>query len=908
MTQKKKKKKAGQAPKKPAAPEKPKKTRKAEKPAKTDVEVSKTRLPLERLSMRYRVLMAVGLLLLAVCVLYPELVFQNKVFLAGDVETAASFATPIDREIEARRLYPLWNPFLFSGMPSFGSLSYNPYVYPVNFLTGLLAKYLHFPNFTWLLFHVFLLGLGVFLLLMDRGVHFLIAAGAGILMMWMPNHVAVGAYGHGTQMSAVAYIPFALLLWDRIWRGKPLMIHASALVIVLGLQLLRAHIQISYYTFALLGLHLLFFGTLKIRQAVTGKTDPEYPTVIGFLRRLLRREGLSSTRVGNYETLDLLVVFGLVVLFALVISSVIFLPVRDYAQYSIRGASEAGGLDYEYATSWSLHPLESLTFIVPFSFGFGRGTYHGHMPFTDYPNYLGLVVVMFAVCAALIARTRFVWFLLFVVVVSTLVSFGKHLPILYNPLFKWLPYFNKFRVPVMVLIVQQIAFVLLFALGISAVVKTKAETLRRPALWCGIAAVGMLIVVVLTYGYWTGGFVDAVAKNIRAVRSTAEQLQFAGLAGNYLFRDLLKFSLILLILSGVVLLYGRRTIGAGLLTMLIIGVALVDAYVVDLHILHPERLYPKNMYNEDQLKIIKDKTVRDRFLERDGVIEFLEQDRSRHIGESREEGEMIESPLQREDLYRVFPAFHPAAPLRGADFRTNRYMNFGISSVGGYHAAKLSIYDDFVKALGTAVQNSNYHLLHMLDVQYVITSHPFEDVPFFEPVWQGSDYRGARKYIYRNQRALPRVFFVDRYRVHSPDEILNLLPSLPAADGTDLLEMALLEERPKIEPVSKVGAQARIKHYGFNEIRIDANLPNPAILMLSEVFYPRWKVLVDGEAGEIIKANYILRAVALPEGQHEIVFRYDTSLLRKGLFLSVAAFGAMLLILLISGLRLFRGS
>ncbi|MEJ2720509.1 MAG: hypothetical protein P8181_05135, partial [bacterium] len=167
--------------------------------------------------------------------------------------------------------------------------------------------------------------------------------------------------------------------------------------IILGLQLLRAHVQISYYTFGLIGLHMVFFGVLKIRQALTGKTDPEYPTVIGFFKRALHREGAPARRVGVHETFDLLVILAVVVVLALMISAVVFLPVEDFAKYSIRGASESGGLDYEYATSWSLHPLETLTFIVPWAFGFGKATYYGHMPFTDYPNYVGVVVLIFAV-------------------------------------------------------------------------------------------------------------------------------------------------------------------------------------------------------------------------------------------------------------------------------------------------------------------------------------------------------------------------------------------------------------------------------------------------------------------------------------------------------------------------------
>lgn len=242
------------------------------------------------LRLRYQILISVFILIAGICVLYPEIVFQNKMFIAGDVESAVSLSTPIKEGMKEGE-YPQWNPHLFSGMPSYGSLSYLPHVYPVTFLTGFLVTHLKFPAFTWLLFHIFLLGLGVWLLLFDRGVHFLVAAGVGVLMMWMPNHVAVGVHGHGSQANAVGYIPFALFFWDRLWRGKGVMLNASVLVILLGFQFLRAHLQISYYTFALIGLHLIFFGFLKIRDTFTASGVSYDRPVFSFLKDTYERGG-----------------------------------------------------------------------------------------------------------------------------------------------------------------------------------------------------------------------------------------------------------------------------------------------------------------------------------------------------------------------------------------------------------------------------------------------------------------------------------------------------------------------------------------------------------------------------------------------------------------------------------------
>jgi hypothetical protein len=801
--------------------------------------------------------------------LYPELVFEDKMFVAGDVEAALSLSTPI-KEGMSKGEYPQWNPYLFSGMPSYGSLSYVPHVYPVTVLTGFLITYLKFPNFTWLLFHIFLLGLGVWLLLVDRGVHFLVAAGVGVLMMWMPNHVAVGVHGHGSQASAVGYIPFVLFFWDRLWRGKGVTVNASALVILLGFQFLRAHLQISYYTFALIGLHLVFFGALKIRDAFRLARGPEEGPVFGFLKGAYDRGGAAAKRAALVDVGGAVVVLALIVVGALLISAVLFLPVQDYAKHSIRGASQAGGLDYDYATSWSLHPTETLTFIVPFAFGFGKSFYYGHMPFTDYANYVGVVIAFFV-------RTRFSWFLFGIVVVTTFVAFGKHLPVIYNPLFEFLPYFNKFRVPVMVLIIQQLALVLLCGLGLSAVFSVDEQRGRKRAMWGMLASAGVLLVVLVTYSYWTNGFAESIAARIRNVRSAREQIEMAQLAGGFLFSDLVKFSLLLLATTSLLWLFFKRRLAALPFVLVVLGVALLDLYLVNRHIIHPEKLF-----RLPQLGVIKDKSEGSRVLEPDALIEFLQ---------------------AQEGYYRIFPMTHPSAAIFG-DFRTNRYMNFGISSIGGYHPAKLKIYEEFLQSLAPMLQQGNVQMVNMLNVRYLVTSNPLPENSVFKPVWRGVNYQGEEKIVYENLQALPRIFFVDQYEVRPGTQALSGL----ATDATlDVSATVLLEEDPSVSPVSAEGAAATISEYRLNEIRVDATLPSAAILVLSEIYYPSWRVWIDGQPGEVIRANHILRAVALPAGRHEVVFRYDMSLLKKSLTISVITFSAALIVLLVAvGSNLWR--
>ena len=144
-----------------------------------------------------------------------------------------------------------------------------------------------------------------------------------------------------------------------------------------GLQLLRAHVQIVYYTWLAVGLYCLLFLAMK---------SAEVPAVKTRLRRV--------------------VYVGLALAVALAFGSVLYLPVHDYSVYSSRGAVEGGGMEFSRATDWSFSPVEMMTFLVPSWLGFGGSTYWGSMPFTDYPNYMGILPLFLAFLGLIFVRRR----------------------------------------------------------------------------------------------------------------------------------------------------------------------------------------------------------------------------------------------------------------------------------------------------------------------------------------------------------------------------------------------------------------------------------------------------------------------------------------------------------------------
>ncbi|MBN1163421.1 MAG: YfhO family protein [Candidatus Krumholzibacteriota bacterium] len=778
-----------------------------------------------------RGLMVAVLLIVLLCVLLPEIIFQNKIFMVPDTQAPLSFATVGKKALE-EGIYPLWNPYLFCGMPSYSSVSYTPYVYPPSYVAFLLHK-IGFPEMIWLLLHLWLAGIGMYLLLRSFAVRGSVSLLAAMIFIIMPNYLATAANGHGSQACAVAYMPWAFLFIRNIMLGKNRFRNSALLAITLGFQMLRGHIQISYYTYLIMGAVFLLESGYHYRA--------------GRKREIL---------------LNLGCVIGVFVL-ALGIAAVLVFPVREYAAYSIRGGGggSGGGVDYGYATSWSLHPRELMTFIFPWAAGYGKATYWGEMPFTDYPNYLGIGTFIFSVMALFLVRNRWKWFLFVIAALSTGISFGRFFPLLYDLLFKFLPYFNKFRVPVMILIVQQLSTVVLMGLGLEAYLRLHSQDglprlLRPDRMKWILAAVGIIFALVLVF---QGSVRDGLLQNPTVGRKVNQQ--WINLAADAYAKDLVRTLFFLVAVGAVLYLASLRKIPSSVMMISLAAIALIDLYTVDVGVVNPQKVW-----NTENVRIIKSKGDREVFSKPTPAMEFLKKDDS---------------------LFRIFPV--PAAQpgrwgLSLFPFSDNSYMMSGIFSIGGYHAAKLQNYQNLMELMFQRVNQGSFphQILDMLAVKYFVSIYPlFKDNSPYPLVYQGD-----RAYIYENPGALPRFFFVDKFRVINKEHALGELVS-PAFDPR---REVLLEKRPPGRVESASGSTVEIVDYKLNSFDLKVRVEKPCLLVLSEIFYPHWRARVDGREMEILKADYCLRALSLPAGEHEVTFRFYSPVLRVSLIASLISF------------------
>ena len=391
---------------------------------------------------------AVVLALLTV-LFFHEVSVGGKTFVSPDATAPAGFVRIGEQSLWKDHVYPLWNPFVFLGMPSFASGAYNPLIYPPDWPIALVQKVVPLPDMTWMLLYYFLGGFFFFLLAREWGARPEGALLGAVAFAFVPNLVAVGSHGHGSQLVDSAYLPLLVWLASR-WLRRGSLTDLGWLALAGGFQFLRGHLQVCVYTW-------MAVGMLVVVDVIAALRTPSQ-----LLPRLLR-----AAAVGAAAALA----FGLAGFYNL--------PLKDYSQYSIRGTGDAaGGVGIPYATAWSMAPYELGALVVPNAVGFGGATYWGAMPFTDYPNaYIGVVAMLLA--ALMFARfggAARVWAVL-LGVFALLVSFGSHFP-LYGFLYDHLPQFNKFRVPVMVILLFHFAVALGMAWGWTNVLEADDEKRR----------------------------------------------------------------------------------------------------------------------------------------------------------------------------------------------------------------------------------------------------------------------------------------------------------------------------------------------------------------------------------------------------------------------------------------------
>lgn len=789
-------------------------------------QVSKESGPKQLLSEKQKLIASILVIIVLILGYYYPIAFEGKEPPASDRLAWMGSSHSIQQARDEGGATPLWANNIFAGMPSYLISLKAPFEQPAKWIIRLAEAVIN-----WRIVYYALGGLGMFFLMRFLGVSYFASLLASLVFTWWPYLIGLLDAGHNTKLRTIMLVPFVLLTFLHLMR-KPGVLNMSLFAVAFSLCILANHYQITFYAIML----LLALGLMHVVPLIRRRAWKEAGV----------RTGLSLAAI------------------ALAVGTAAFptVLVSEYTDYSIRGGTgQAGseGLGIDYATGWSFYPGEMATFLMPKFYGGtsseqydgdeapqlkGRAIpgYWGPMLFTSSTHYFG-VVTMFLVIVALALRWRepLVVTLAAVALVAMLLSFGKHFPPLYRLFFEFVPFFNKFRVPSMILVLVHWTFAILAGLGFASLL---SDDVKDTTFKVVLGVLGAFLVAGLVPFIFNAAF--SFTRPDELQRFQPQVLEILKIARLDLMRqDALRMLLILAGLLGLTFSFFRKVLPRNAFAIAIMVLVAIDLFSVN-------NRFMKTLVKRNDIEQHFAETETDRFLSRDG------------------------------GHFRILPL--------GRLYEDNRW-SYHHQSIGGYHPAKLRIIQDINESClyrgnapgfgNSANLPLNWNVVRMLNTKYVLANGALQHASL-SPVFTDEANKIA---VYRVEDTLPRLFSVGKTEVIKDRDARFARLNEPGFDPAD---SAILEKELADTIVRPEHFEANITDYQPNLIRATANSDQQTLLVLSEMYYPEgWQAFVGGTETEIFKTNHVLRSVVLPAGNHEIEFRmapksYTASLWIKG--------------------------
>ena len=741
-----------------------------------------------------------------------KMVLYNEIPMANDLVAHKPIAKWTETVNESSDEFPQWFPNLFSGMPSYGG-----YIYTPGDPTKSILNLLFFNRGVKIWFYLTLGGLGLFYFLRQMNVSILSSNFAAVVSCLTPYAFGLINAGHMNKIYAMAFIPWVLIGAFKVIK-KPSLKTVLFLSLVSALQLWVNHPQIVFYTWMVIG----FYWVWELGFSVKEKSFSSQ---------------VSGKQIGG-------ILGGLFL--ALLMVSDPYIDIYEFQKHSNRGAKSVldqtgqteSGTDWNYATQWSFHPKETISFIFPYHYGLQNystrdlksAAYWGFMPFTQSTHYLGLVAIIFAILGALLRKpdkdNLFFWVTTVLVLVT---GFGSFFPILFKPFYSILPFFSKFRIPSMIYVLLAVTIPVLAAKGMDTFLeKTEEKDSFKKALYVtgGIAGISILFLMM-----GESIFDFSVAKDARFSPAIISQLQNVRIE---LFQKGL-FLALAVSLGSLGLIWGliQKKINKEIFGYMLIGLAVFDLWIINVEFLH---LKPsKNM---------------DLLFREDPVVNYLKTDK---------------------DHFRIFPA---------DELNSNKYSYWNLESIGGYRPIKLRIYQDLMDAKGF----NRPHILDMLNVKYVLTNKRINN-PDFVPVDRVNG-------IYLNKNVLPKAWIVGNVKSVTTQRE-SLMETL--LNGFDPSNSAIILNYKGEQLKGFALGQVEVISRTENKIEMKSQSETGGLLVLSEIYYqPSWRAFVNGEETHVYQTNHVLRSVKIPAGKSEIIFEYNDRNWKNKRLLSRVSFIAVL--------------
>lgn len=779
------------------------------------------------------------ILFVVLAFLYKPMVFKGMEPGGSDIVSGIGKTHQLDVWKEKTGEYPLWNPFMFGGMPRYHRVG--PQVWSVD---TLLNK-LDFLG-DWRLWFFLAGALGVFLLVKYLGMSAAVGMVAATAFVLMPHFQALIVVGHFSKFRALMWMPYVLLT-GLMFVQRRTILSALLFIMALALQFRTQHYQIMFYTLLL----VLFM-------------------VLPFIYDLIKQKQWKF--IGKLAGLSV----GVGVLTILIVSQNL-LTIQEYTPHSTRGghaisienqensnqtSKEAKGVGFDYATNWSYSVSELWNLIIPKFHGGTSNelytgdavpqlrnrklpTYWGSMPFTQSYEYLGIVIVFLGLVGIIFQwHRKEVKSLTILTGLALLMALGKHFAPLYRLFFYYVPYFDKFRVPMMILTLVMFNMSVLAAFGLSFLLKMdyrSKETTQKIYILSGIFVVFVLIPLLFGSSF-------SLSKSGEAQRFGQQGEQIVEMLKKVrleMLRDSALKSLIFLLLGVLgIFTVQKKWITSQALPVIFLLIIAVDLLILDAHYLDDNFIDPQRI-EQRQYQLTR-------------VDRAIQKDKS---------------------LYRVFPV--------GQLFEDTHWTYY-YQSIGGYSPAKLQEIQEirennlYVNVTGNVP--INWNMVDMLNGKYVISN---QQLPSSRLRLIAAD-KDRKLYAYLNKDVLPRAFFVNNYQVIK-DGVKRLRFMNTAA--FDPGKTAILEQEPETAIKAPDSTYVEFTEYRPDRIGLRAYTDRPALLVLSEIYYPEgWRATLDGEERlKIYKTDHLLRSVILPAGEHQITMTFRPRAYYAGVRISLVS-------------------
>ncbi|OPC34742.1 YfhO family protein [Elizabethkingia miricola] len=683
------------------------------------------------------------------------------------------------------------------------------------------------------------------------------------------------AAGHNGKVHTIAYFAPLVASILLVYIRRNYFWGFVATTLFMALQIMANHPQMTYYLFIGLG----FFFLSELLRAILKTKDYKHFFI--------------STAV-----------VGIAMVLGLGMNSQRMLSNAEYVKETVRGKQilkssggqkDTQGMDKGSITMWSYGVTETLNLFIPRLMGgasqeegsdkmteklqqlvqenatsqeevnnmmkglTGSLTYWGDQPGTSGPAYQGAIVVFLAILGFFFAWPKYRWWILGASVLTIMLAWGSNFMPLTDFFIDYVPVYNKFRAPSSILVVVELLFPFIAIIGLYRFFtdeKLTAEYKQKVLTYTTGGVVGITLILIL------------FGKTILGFHTDLEGQYLPSYILDYLvgerysmFRtDAIKAILYVLITAGAMFMVMKQKLNQNIALIIIGVVSLFDLWTVN-----------KRYLNNDNFA---DKM----FARNPFITEASESYLAKSNGNSYIEGLLQQAPVNQalesiakadKSHYRVFNT------LLGPFNETN--TSYFVNSVGGYSAAKLRRYDDLINKYFNGGGDPN--ILNMLNTKYVLVADKTGIQPKENPFANGP------------------AWFVSEVKIAgTPNEEIDLISKVDnkkvAVIGKED-EKYLNGKTLQADPAATIA----VKTYQPNEIVYQTSSATPQLAVMSEIYYPHgWKFYIDGKETDYIKADYLLRAVYVPAGKHEIRMAFEPEVIQKGKTISLASAGLFILL------------